>query len=328
MTIEQTRRSPESFSGLKNSRNLAVGGAILGAAMIADRAVPYFSHRKFDKQPTLISRQHEAEKDIYVFPGCRMDGRLIGQMLEPNFSRLGSTNYVVYPSSGFDIEPLKEEILESRQRNPEKPAVLIGLSMGFMAISNFFADKNFRNDFGAAETIVADSSPSGFEDIRRKTKMALNIAKYTGDSSLVYNLMRARDRQLARSVNKHLGVFSTEDVLTDLSDGSSATLPTAVAQSVYIKEFDVKNLDLPQNIAQNKFYIHADRDDIVDTDAAFRAYSQSYQDMTEVVDYDRPPVSHAAGAKFQRAMLDIINGQYNGQAAVSGSINVDERVLS
>jgi hypothetical protein len=50
--------------------------------------------------------------------------------------------------------------------------------------------------------------------------------------------------------------------------------------------------------------------------------------MTEVVDYDRPPVSHAAGAKFQRAMLDIINGQYNGQAAVSGSINVDERVLS
>lgn len=307
------RRSPEASGDRKTSKWVALGGAgVVAASLALDQGIPYFNHRRADTQASLLENKNDTDDQVvYTIPGCRNDGLVIANMLEPRFKNLGDTGYVVYPQKGFSIESVKDKLLESRQKNIDKPASFYTISMGGLVLSRLLMDGEFRDNFGEVDKIILDSSPSSIDDVRRPTRRALNTAGMVGESWLVHNAYQAYIRRQARGVDYNGADVTPEQAYEMAAASAKTSLSATVAQGAFIHQSDIKEMEL-SNVANEVYYVRSVYDDVIDTDAAYEVYDQSYTGIGEVVDTSRSHGNHAGGVVYQKVISEILSGRYEG----------------
>lgn len=312
MAVEQLplkRAATETLPKRSTSRWIALGGvaATVGLAAI-DQGIPRINHRRAEAAASVVTHQNDGEKAIFILPGCRADGQAIANTLEPRFSELGDTAYTVYPKVGFNLESIKDTLLEARQKNLDKPASFYAISMGGLVLSHLLDDGDFRRNFGEIDTIVLDSSPSGWDDLRPATKKALLAARVFGDSWMIHRTAQNRIRQHALS-SKFLGTDTPPGTFEKLKGAAAKTfMPTTVEQGRFMRSADARAM-LLADTAKSVYYVHALEDKVIDTVRAYPVYGEAYGGITEVFDPKRPIDSHALGTIYQQKIVDLLAGE-------------------
>ncbi|HET8884546.1 MAG TPA: hypothetical protein VFM68_03680 [Candidatus Saccharimonadales bacterium] len=283
---------------------MAVG--TVAAALAVDRGAEYWERRRQSDKASFITETNDRERSIYTLPGCRTDGRLVAEMLQPQFQAIGDTTFVAYPQKGFSLDSIKDGLLTAREKEKDKPASIYAISMGGLVLNALLADPEFRDNFGKLDTIVLDSSPSGIKDVRRSSRFALEYAAMFRDSWTMTQLAKhIMERRSTKSL-EHEEHISDEQLRRYTVSSARTPLHLTRSQGDFIRKSHLEP-DSLKGVADNKYFLHSAYDSVVNTDNAFIQYDQAFGGgLIDVVDESRPHGSHAAGFGFQRKIVDLL----------------------
>lgn len=304
------RFNPERLSGGKTLAGALALGAFLMALTVESTATAV-DRRRYNKKPIIDNHEHEGGKAIYVLPGCRANGHVIGQLMEPHIQHIGTTHYEAYPDEGFSLEEVKESLLEARANDQEKPAIFYALSMGGMVLTSLLLDDDFRTKFGKIDRVIFDSSPSSAADLDKGTKLAMLAASILPASftlSRIYrNIMRKNARKL---FEPHSILISDEEVRQRRLSTANTPLTAVEAQTKFIESVHLEDGsgDKIANEIGAMYYISAKTDHIVENiEGAYEKYNRVFGGkVLRVIDLQRPDGCHADGPIFPEGVIELM----------------------
>lgn len=305
------------FEGMKNAShetkgNRYVAGAVMGTLALSlalDRGVSALERRNYNKESQLFYNENSGDCSTIAIPGCRTDGQTIGEMLSPRLSEIGDFATVTYPKRGFDVDSIKDNLIEAKRLSGDKPVSLYAMSMGGLVLSKLFADEQFKEAFGTVDTIVFDSSPSGLEDIRKPARIAMELVRNraVSDSWIMTKIISEAMLYRASKSITHDDFVSDEQVAVHHKTTAMTPLYVVRDQSNFIKSTRVAPGSI-EGIAKNIYYVRSEYDNVIDTDHATRAYQEAFNDeVHDIVDESRPHGSHAAGLEYQAKVAELLS---------------------
>lgn len=305
----------ESYYGSKVNREnlmrkygfLPALGAAAAAAILVDNRASSLERRDMSEEAGLETHQHPGDQAIYVLPGCRMDGKHISTMLEPQFSRFGPTNYLSYPEQGFSLDSIKQKLITAGELQPDQPATIYASSMGGMVLSKLLSDDQFRQQFGEIDKIILDSSPSGEQDIRRPIRMAMGAAALLKSSWTASRLSGQILHRWGARYTEHDPYISEDQLMEYRQITAAVPLHVTHSQSKFIRQTELEPGSLA-GVANSVYYIQSEQDEIIDTERARQNYEKIFDtEIDNLVDDTRPYGSHAAGIEYQARLIELIS---------------------
>lgn len=266
-----------------------------------------FMPRSSREAATATYYNHDGgDSDIFFIPGCRSDGKLLGELLHgvmATESKAGTISFLDYPERGFSGDSMKESLIESKSRiaaetgECDRSTIIGASSMGGMTAAHILKDADFRRKIGPVKHILMDSSPSEFQDLAAESRKLINLAGVLGGSELGFLAASRRVNKRVMTPGDHDDTIS-EDVAVQIYQSVAKTRPPAIyAQGKFMKRNPVLGISL-RGVAEKITYISSSKDDVVNIDHAREVYEQVYGSIDVIVDNERPEVSHAAGTRY------------------------------
>lgn len=287
--------------------------------LLADTGAEYIKRRRYDTPTTVKSDIHEGDHTTYTIPGCRTDGEVVGEMLEPQLAELGNTHNLSYGEGAIDIDAIKQQLLEARQADNGERASIVALSMGGLVVAEAFRDKEFAEKFGPIDSLILDSSPGNIDDIKSSSRHAIRAASALRSSYSVSKISSwaMLKRAIRNGEASHDDHVTDEQAMRHLKTTADISLNTIHKQAKYIESSDVNQQSLEHLDINRIYYISSENDPVVETDRAHQSYEAAFgRKIIHIIDSSRPSKSHAVSPEYQ-AVPSMLLGKNQSDMALA-----------
>lgn len=284
---------------------LALG--VAAAAVAADNGVVALDKYRSSKYAEIYDNGGQGNQSIIALPGCRNDGVQLANMYQTQLNRLGDSYFLSYPKRGFDMDSIKQNLLEARQQAKQDRLTVLASSMGGMVIAQALRDPNFRQQFGFIDRLVLDSSPSSAEHIKKHTRVAMGAAAILKNSWTANSLGGLFMFKKSRKRLAHDWHVSDRQAYEHIYKVSHAPLHVIDSQAKFMENTHFQAFELAGTVGEIA-YVSSTEDHVIDTDAAAREYEKIFDtDVVRMFDLRRPSTSHAAGPEYQAKIIEALD---------------------
>ena len=298
--LQLAEKIPQQISpALRYSLAVAATAAI---TFMADASIQYIKRRRDSSTESIKTNLHDGDNATYTIPGCRTDGEVVGDMMEPQLSELGNTHNLSYGEGDIDIDSVKQHLLEARELDDEKNASIVALSMGGLVIAEAFRDKDFAEKFGPIDRLILDSSPSGIDDVTMAARRASQAASTlrTSYSASKLSSWAMFKRSLRNGENSHDHHVTDEQARLLLKTTADIPLNTIHNQTKFIESNPLEEGSLQDVDVNQIYYISSESDPVIKTEQALKSYEAAFgRSIIHIIDSSRPEKSHAVTPDYQ-----------------------------
>lgn len=285
--------------------SLALG--IAAAAVAVDSGVVALDKYKSSREASMLDNGGHGEQSIIALAGCRNDGAMLAGMYKNRLNELGDSYFLSYPDRGFDMDSIKQKLLEARSQAKEDRVAVLASSMGGMVISEALRDPEFREKFGFVDRLVLDSSPSSAEHIKKHTRFAMGAAAVLRNSWVANNLGSLFMFKNYKKRMDHDGQVSDRQIYEHFYKVSHTPLHVINSQAEFMENTHFQHNDLAGTVGEIA-YISSSHDHVIDVDRASEEYEKIYDtDLARIIDKTRPTTSHAVGSGYQTKMIEALD---------------------
>ncbi|MDN5819626.1 MAG: hypothetical protein L0H38_02630 [bacterium] len=288
---------------VKPALRYALGIAATAAlTFMADAGAGYINRRRNYTPASVRTDLHEGDHTTYTLPGCRTDGEVVGDMLEPQLAKLGNTHNLSYGEGKIEIDSVKQHLLEARQADNGERASVIAMSMGGLVVAEAFRDPEFAEKFGPIDSLILDSSPSGIEDIKPSSRRAIRAASTLRSSYSVSKISSwaMLQRAIRNGEASHDEHVTDEQTMQHLKTTANVSLNTVHNQAKFIEASTVPERSLEHLDINRIYYISSENDPVVQTEQSVKAYEAAFgRKIIHIIDSSRPEKSHAVIPEYQ-----------------------------